>query len=200
VGLHESKAVTAGPRRIAFHTAASQHGRSRRLVSPSDVGRAGSSLSCSGSRRNRADWRAALRHPPHSGIATLTVVPYGGIQLEDTTGKRGQVAAGGLEWMESRNGRSWHDGALSQALPMVSTSSGSHFAASEENSPPQSQYIRPRQCRKTDRSASSSVATGRASSPISGSEGINYFHVSLKDGEKWRYAPACRPQRRLAFP
>jgi redox-sensitive bicupin YhaK (pirin superfamily) len=30
---------------------------------------------------------------------------------------------------------------------------------------------------------------GRAHSPISAPAGINYFHVRLKDGQRWRYAP-----------
>jgi redox-sensitive bicupin YhaK (pirin superfamily) len=30
---------------------------------------------------------------------------------------------------------------------------------------------------------------GRASSPIRAPEGIDYFHVRLKNGDKWRYAP-----------
>jgi redox-sensitive bicupin YhaK (pirin superfamily) len=30
---------------------------------------------------------------------------------------------------------------------------------------------------------------GRATSPIRAPAGINYFHVRLKDGQRWRYAP-----------
>ena len=33
---------------------------------------------------------------------------------------------------------------------------------------------------------------GRASSPIRAPEGINYLHVRLKDGQRWRYAPPDR--------
>jgi redox-sensitive bicupin YhaK (pirin superfamily) len=46
---------------------------------------------------------------PHSGIATLTTVLRGGLAYEDTTGKSGEVHAGGLEWMRAGNGV-WHDG------------------------------------------------------------------------------------------
>src|SRR5437762_4846668 len=46
---------------------------------------------------------------PHSGIATLTVVLSGEMVYEDTTGKSGQVSAGGLEWMKAGGGV-WHGG------------------------------------------------------------------------------------------
>jgi len=38
---------------------------------------------------------------PHSGIATLTVLLRGALQYEDTTGARGELAAGSLEWLQA---------------------------------------------------------------------------------------------------
>src|SRR5258707_1100232 len=48
---------------------------------------------------------------PHSGIATVTVVLNGTIAYEDTTGKKGLLATGGIEWMKAGNGV-WHDGSI----------------------------------------------------------------------------------------
>jgi redox-sensitive bicupin YhaK (pirin superfamily) len=48
---------------------------------------------------------------PHSGIATLTWQPGCDVQYQDTTGQRGLLKAGGLEWMNSGGG-AWHQGTL----------------------------------------------------------------------------------------
>ena len=40
------------------------------------------------------------RHP-HSRIATLTWRPGCDVQYEDTTGQKGTLKAGGLEWMNA---------------------------------------------------------------------------------------------------
>ena len=91
------QAVTAGPRRIAFRTSGSQHGPITRLVSPSDVGALIKPFVF-------LDHFEIVPRPeplfgihPHSGIATLTVVLRGGLAYEDTTGKTGTVAKGGLD-------------------------------------------------------------------------------------------------------
>ena len=38
---------------------------------------------------------------PHSGIATLTWQPGCDVQYQDTTGQKGLLKAGGLEWMNA---------------------------------------------------------------------------------------------------
>ena len=53
---------------------------------------------------------------PHSGIATLTYMIEGDLGYEDTTGKKGVLPAGGVEWMRAGNGV-WHTGAPASGAP-----------------------------------------------------------------------------------
>src|SRR5688572_430765 len=103
------EAVLASARRIFLRSSGYQHGPITRLVSPSDIGELIKPFVF-------LDHAEVVPRPeplfgihPHSGIATLTVVLRGGMTYEDTTGKKGSVAAGGLEWMKAGNGV-WHDG------------------------------------------------------------------------------------------
>ena len=100
----------------------------------------------------------------------------------------GAIAAGGLEWMKAGNGV-WHDGGAAPGAPMRFYQLWVALPASEENSPPESQYIPPEAVQEDGSVRVILGRYGRASSPIRASAGINYFHVGLKDGEKWRYTP-----------
>jgi len=70
-----------------------------------------------------------------------------------------------------------------------------HYAARwvkeylEENSPAESQYIPPAAVQQFGPVRVLLGRYGSAGSPIRAPEGIDYFHVRLKDGEKWRYVP-----------
>src|SRR5947207_2398389 len=60
---------------------------------------------------------------------------------------------------------------------------------SEENAPPESQYISPDEVREDGPVRVILGRHGWTRSPIRAPAGINYFHVRLKDGARWRYAP-----------
>jgi redox-sensitive bicupin YhaK (pirin superfamily) len=60
---------------------------------------------------------------------------------------------------------------------------------SEENAPPESQYISPDAVQEDGPVRVILGRYGSASSPIRAPAGINYLHVRLKDGERWRYEP-----------
>jgi redox-sensitive bicupin YhaK (pirin superfamily) len=188
VATSREQGVRAGPRRIAFRTSGSQHGPITRLVSPSDVGELIKPFVFLDHGEIEPTGEPLFGIHPHSGIATLTVVLSGGINYEDTTGKSGAVAAGGLEWMKAGNGV-WHDGGATPGAPMRFYQLWVALPASEENSPPESQYIPPEAVQEDGPVRVILGRYGRAGSPIRASAGINYFHVSLKDGEKWRYTP-----------
>jgi len=188
VATSHKQAVIAGPRRIAFRTSGSQHGPVTRLVSPSDVGEWIKPFVFLDHGEIEPTGQPLFGIHPHSGIATLTVVLSGGVNYEDTTGKRGQVTAGGLEWMKAGNGV-WHDGGATPGAPMRFYQLWVALPAVEENSPAESQYIPPAAVQQF---GPVRVLLGRydsAGSPIRAPEGINYFHVRLKDGEKCRYVP-----------
>lgn len=55
-----------------------------------------------------ADHRGFMPHP-HSGIATLTAFFKGSMTYGDTTGKRGSMSEGSVEWMRAGSGV-WHAG------------------------------------------------------------------------------------------
>jgi len=188
VATSHKQAVIAGPRRIAFRTSGSQHGPITRLVSPADVGEWIKPFVFLDHGEIEPTGEPLFGIHPHSGIATLTVVLSGGVNYEDTTGKRGQVTAGGLEWMKAGNGV-WHDGGATPGAPMRFYQLWVALPAVEENSPAESQYIPPAAVQQFGPVRVLLGRYGNASSPIRAPEGINYFHVRLKDGEKWRYVP-----------
>jgi redox-sensitive bicupin YhaK (pirin superfamily) len=134
------------------------------------------------------DGRKLFGMHPHSGIATLTTVLQGGFAYEDTTGKRGEVQRGGLEWMRAGRGV-WHDGAPIAGEPLRVFQLWIALPRVEEASPPESQYIA---ATAVEEDGPVRVILGRhgdARSLIRAPAGIDYFHVRLADGERWRYSP-----------
>jgi redox-sensitive bicupin YhaK (pirin superfamily) len=188
LGISRDRAVEPGLRRIAFRTGGRQHGPITRLVSPSDVGELIKPFVFLDHGEIEPSGQPLFGIHPHSGIATLSVVLTGGVAYEDTTGKIGEIEAGGLEWMKAGNGV-WHDGQVLMGEPMRFYQLWVALPESEENAPPESQYIRPDAVQQDGPVRVILGRFGRASSPIRAPEGINYFHVRLKDGQRWRYTP-----------
>src|SRR4029079_785568 len=60
---------------------------------------------------------------------------------------------------------------------------------SEENAAPESQYIAPAAVQEDGPVRVILGSFGRARSAIRAPTGINYFHVRLQNGERWRYEP-----------
>jgi redox-sensitive bicupin YhaK (pirin superfamily) len=184
----DAAATNVGNRRIVFRTAGHRQGPVTRLVSPSGVGDLIKPFVFLDHAEVAFTGRKLSGIHPHSGIATLTTVLQGGFAYEDTTGKSGQVSQGGLEWMKAGNGV-WHDGAPLQGDPLRAFQLWVALPAAEENAPPESQYI-PADAVQEDGPVRVILGQhGRARSQIRAPEGINYFHLRLKDGERWRYTP-----------
>lgn len=105
--------TSLAPRAIALRTRGFRHGPITRLVSPSDIGEIIKPFvfldlfDISASSAPEFGWH------PHSGIATLTVLHEGAIEYQETTGVKGILSEGGVEWM-SAGGGVWHTGAASQ--------------------------------------------------------------------------------------
>src|SRR6266446_2130914 len=180
--------VSGGARRIALTTPGRRHGPVARLVSPSDIGELIKPFVF-------LDHFEIVPRPdplfgihPHSGIATLTVVLRGGVVYEDTTGKAGTVPTGGIEWMKAGNGV-WHDGGATPGEPLRGFQLWVALPPSEENAPAESQYISPDAVQEDGPVRVILGRYGSASSPIRAPAGINYFHVRLTDGQRWRYVP-----------
>jgi redox-sensitive bicupin YhaK (pirin superfamily) len=188
LGISRQNVVDLGPRHIAFRTSGRQHGPITRLVSPSDIGELIKPFVFLDHGEIEPSGQPLFGIHPHSGIATLTVVLTGGIAYEDTTGKKGEIEAGGLEWMKAGNGV-WHDGRVLMGEPMRFYQLWVALPESEENAPPESQYIRPDAVQQDGPVRVILGRFGRAASPIRAPQGIDYFHVRLNDGQRWRYTP-----------
>ena len=181
-------AASAGTRRIALSTRGRRHGPITRLVSPSDIGELIKPFVFLDRAEVAPRPEPLFGIHPHSGIATLTTVLRGGIVYEDTTGKKGSVPTGGLEWMKAGNGV-WHDGGPTPGESLRVFQLWLALPPSEENAPPESEYISPDAVQEDGPARVILGSYGRATSPIRAPAGINYLHVRLKDGQRWRYTP-----------
>jgi redox-sensitive bicupin YhaK (pirin superfamily) len=176
----------AAPRRIVLRTRGSRHGAITRLASPSDVGELIKPFvfldlfDVSAAGGPNFGWH------PHSGIATLTLVQKGAIDYQETTGVKGTLLEGGIEWMRAGRGV-WHTGAAAQhtkgfqlwiALPEAL-----------ESEPSQSHYLSGDQVPEEKPARVILGAYGRAKSAILSPDRINYLDVQLSAGERWTYQP-----------
>lgn len=135
----------------------------------------------------RRDQAPGFGFHPHSGIATLTLTLRGGFSYEDSTGERGTIEEGGVEWMQAGGGV-WHAGKTTGetikgfqlwiALPP-------HLETSE----PISRYVE-RELFQT--AGPARVILGEHEgivSVIRAPADMNLLDVNLKAGEAWRYEP-----------
>jgi redox-sensitive bicupin YhaK (pirin superfamily) len=173
-------------RAIWLRTRGFRHGPITRLISPSDIGEITKPFvfldlfDISASSAPNFGWH------PHSGIATLTVLHEGAIEYQETTGVKGILAEGGIEWM-SAGGGVWHTGAALQQAKGFQL----WMALPEEleNLPSQSHYLSASQVAEETPARVILGSYGRARSPILNPSGINYLDVRLAAGERWTYEP-----------
>jgi redox-sensitive bicupin YhaK (pirin superfamily) len=173
-------------RYIVRRTRGRRHGAITRLVSPSDIGELIKPFvfldlfDISVASAPMFGWH------PHSGIATLTVVHDGAIEYQETTGVKGVLTAGGVEWMRAGHGV-WHTGAA------LEKSKGFQMwiALPEEleNAPCQSQYLSADQVPEENPARVIVGSHGPAKSAILAPERISYLDVQLAAGERWVYQP-----------
>jgi redox-sensitive bicupin YhaK (pirin superfamily) len=183
-----STRAESATRRVVQTTSGHRQGPITRLVSPSDIGELIKPFVFLDHFEVAPRPEPFMGIHPHSGIATLTVVLRGGVVYEDTTGKTGTVPMGGLEWMKAGNGV-WHDGGAAPGEPLRGFQLWVALPPSEENGPAESQYIAPEQVQEEGPARVILGSYGRAVSPIRAPAGINYLHVQLKGGQRWRYTP-----------
>ncbi|MDB5985045.1 MAG: hypothetical protein JWR16_98 [Nevskia sp.] len=184
----QQEAVKPNTRRVAFRTSGRRHGPVTRLVSPSDVGERIKPFVFLDHAVIAPTGKPLFGIHPHSGIATLTVVLSGSTAYEDSTGEKGQIVPGGLEWMKAGNGV-WHDGGVLPGDTLRAFQLWIALPAAQENAPPESQYIAPSAVQEDGPVRVILGRFGGMRSPIRAPEGINYLHVGLQDGQRWRYTP-----------
>lgn len=125
---------------------------------------------------------------PHSGIATITVVLSGAMDYADSTGARGTLAQGGVEWMRAGGGV-WHGGGATGGSGIQGFQLWVALPPEQENGPADSQYLEPEQVPSHGPARVILGSYGNVHSIIDTGMPMTYLHVRLKDGEQWRYAP-----------
>jgi redox-sensitive bicupin YhaK (pirin superfamily) len=178
--------ASIGERNIVLRTRGIRHGGITRLVSPSDIGELIKPFvfldlfDIAAANAPNFGWH------PHSGIATLTVLHAGAIEYQETTGAKGVLPAGGVEWMRAGGGV-WHTGAALQHAKGFQL----WIALPEEleNAPCQSNYLSAVEV-PADMPARVILGShGGVKSSIPAPASMNYLDVQLSAGERWTYLP-----------
>jgi redox-sensitive bicupin YhaK (pirin superfamily) len=175
-------------RDIILRTRGLRHGGITRLVSPSDVGELIKPFvfldlfTSSPSSAPNFGWH------PHSGIATLTVLQEGEIEYQETTGAKGVLPPGGVEWMRAGRGV-WHTGNATGAQLVKGFQLWIALPPELEHAASHSRYLTPDEVPAAGSARIVLGSYGSAKSPIPAPEGINYLDVRLDAGERWTYEP-----------
>jgi redox-sensitive bicupin YhaK (pirin superfamily) len=175
-------------RRITHRTRGLTQGPITRLVSPSDLGEIIKPFVFLDIFEVPPNTEPLFGWHPHSGIATLTVVQEGATSYEETTGHKGVLSSGGVEWMRAGRGV-WHTGS---AVGEMTTKGFQLWIALPEElelAPSQSRYLSAEEVPTVGAARLILGSYQGASSPIPAPAGINYLDVELKAGERWSYMP-----------
>jgi redox-sensitive bicupin YhaK (pirin superfamily) len=179
---------TRHARRIVYRTRGQSNGRIVRLVSPSDVGELIKPFVFLDYFEADPKHGPATGFHPHSGIATLSVILTGQVSYEESTGAKGLIEAGGVEWMRAGGGV-WHTGAIAGTERVKGYQLWVALPPELEHSPAQGQYWSADQFQQ---SGPARVIAGRyedVASKVSSPPNMNYLDVNLKSGERWLYRP-----------
>jgi len=184
-----AKAATeARARRIAYRTRGHSHGPITRLVSPSDVGELIKPFVFLDYFDIDPKHMPAIGFHPHSGIATLTLLLEGRIAYEETSGTKGVIEPGGVEWMRAAGGV-WHTGGAVGPARAKGYQLWIALPPEMESIESEAQYLGGEHFRSQGPARVILGRHGDAVSKVSAPPTINYFAVALKKGEKWRYQP-----------
>lgn len=180
--------AAATPRAIVFRTRGGSHGPITRLVSPSDVGELIKPFVFLDAFAAMPGNGPQFGWHPHSGIATLTVLLEGQVGYEETTGVKGVLNAGGVEWMRAAGGV-WHTGTMNGRERVKGFQLWVALPPELENGAPQSRYLSNEEVPVDGPARVVLGRSGDAVSAIPAPAGMNYLDVRLKAGERWRYQP-----------
>lgn len=175
-------------RGIDLRSQGRRHGPITRLISPGDLGeRLKPFVFLDYLEIERTGARGFPPHP-HSGIATLTTFLAGSMTYADTTGERGNLQAGAVEWMRAGGGV-WHAGNPVEGMAMRGYQLWLALPPELELAPAQSLYLDPG---RIGGRAPFRVLLGTyegIASPIELAMPVTTLHVRLRDGERWTYQP-----------
>lgn len=178
----------AALRPIIHRTSGQTHGPITRLASPGDLGGLLKPFVFLDLFDNTGRAFPGFGLHPHSGIATLTYLSEGSVGYEDTTGARGVLPAGGVEWMRAGGGV-WHGGGPGRPGRARGFQLWIALPPHLELGPSVSVY---QDVADVPVAGPARVLLGSydgASSAIEAPSSINYLAVRLAARERWRYAP-----------
>ena len=176
-------------RPIVHRTFGNRLGPITRLMSPSDFGQFVKPFVFLDLFEMPSSTSRGFIPHPHSGIATLTAFLQGSMTYGDTTGKRGAMSEGSVEWMRAGSGV-WHAGEPAPGHAMRGYQLWIALPPEFELTPAESLYL------EADRVVSEGPARvllgsyGGKVSPIPFPVSITYLHVRLSSGEHWTYQPS----------
>jgi redox-sensitive bicupin YhaK (pirin superfamily) len=184
--LRLAEVTASAPDRAVVHrTRGRKHGPIARLMSPGDLGQILKPFVFLDHFEMEKARPVDMGLHPHSGIATVTWLFDGAVRYEDTTGERGVLQAGALEWFKAAHG-AWHGGGtdanvargfqLWLALP-----------AGHELGEVESRYVSPAAV-PHDGPAARLVGRGDGSA-IEAPSPLTYRAVRLQAGQAWRFEP-----------
>jgi redox-sensitive bicupin YhaK (pirin superfamily) len=174
-------------RAVVLRTQGHRHGAITRLVSPQDLGERLKPFVFLDLFDVPANAPFFGWHP-HSGIATVSVLHDGAMEYQETTGVKGILGPGGVEWMRAGRGV-WHTGGVADQGRARGFQLWIALAEDLENAPCNSRYLSPDDV-PTAQPARVILGSYRGRrSPIPSPEGITYLDVRLAAGERWTYQP-----------
>ena len=175
-------------RAIVERTRGHSHGPITRLVSPSDVGELIKPFVFLDYYDIDPKRMPAIGFHPHSGIATLTLLLEGQISYEETSGTKGVIEPGGVEWMRAAGGV-WHTGGAVGTARAKGYQLWIALPPEMESIQSEAQYLGGEHFQSHGPARVILGRLGDATSKVSAPKTINYFDVALKKGQKWRYEP-----------
>jgi redox-sensitive bicupin YhaK (pirin superfamily) len=182
------KAPAAHARRIAHRTRGRSHGAITRLVSPSDVGELIKPFVFLDYFEIDPKHTPAIGFHPHSGIATLTLLLEGQVSYEETSGTKGVIEPGGVEWMRAAGGV-WHTGGVVGTARAKGYQLWIALPPEMESIDSAAQYLSGEHFQSQGPARVILGRYGSVASKVSAPTNINYLDVVLKKGQKWRYEP-----------
>ena len=177
---------SVGSRRIALLRSGRRHGRITRLITPWDIGELTQPFVFLCYSELAPGAKTVVGVQP--GIGTLTLVLSGVLEFEEALGNQGMVAAGGFSWAAPGE-VVWHAGGRAADEPLRTLQLWVELPRNSASSSAQSQCVAPHEVQEEGSVRVVLGQIGRARSRIGHAPpDVNYFHVRLNDGQRWRYA------------
>jgi redox-sensitive bicupin YhaK (pirin superfamily) len=173
-------------RSVVYRTKGHRHGFITRLMSPGDLGEVLKPFVFLDYFESDGAPVEGIPAHPHSGIATHTTLLEGQVRYGDSTGKAGILQQGSVEWMQAGGGV-WHWGKPEPGVAIRGYQLWVALPPKLELASAESAYV---DARAIERDANVRVllgSYGQRESPVRAPSPITYLHVSLEDGERWKY-------------